>query len=139
KAYASFVPSAIEVAPRFKVLAEWKNPAAIQDNLEKDAVLRTMYERSDKYGHELIQGKGKAYIYRNVAWPLRRVPLMIKYFKNELPTNMSRELIGYLGVLESTGELLQQDVKQREEESLKSRSFPLLISEKMAALEDSRF
>jgi hypothetical protein len=138
KAMESFIPADIEVDPRFKMIGEWKNAANIADNLEKDAVLRAMYEWNDKYGYELVQGKGKAFVYRNIAWPLRRVPFLKKYFKNKLPINMTRELIGYFGVLESVGELLQKKLKVKEIEAINTRGMPLLNSEKFNVLEDFR-
>ena len=138
KSLESFVPSDIEVDPRFKMLAEWKHAAGIQDALEKDAVLRAMYEWNEKYGYELVQGKGKAFLYRNIAWPLRRVPFLKKYFVEKMPINMSRELIGYFGVLESVGELLQKKLQIKEKDALQTRGMPLLNSEKYSVLEDFR-
>jgi len=138
KASESFIPSDIEIDPRFKMIAEWKNAPGIADSLEKDAVLRAMYDWNEKYGYELVQGKGKAFLYRNVAWPLRRVPFLKKYFKEKLPINMSRELIGYFGVLESVGELLQKKLKIKEADAIVSRGMPLLNSEKYKVLDDFR-
>lgn len=138
KVEESFVPSDIEIDPRFELIGEWKNAAIIPDALEKDAILRAMFQWSDEHGYELVQGKGKAFLYRNVAWPLRRVPLLKKYFKNKLPINMTRDLIGYFGVLESVGELLQKKLKIKEAEAIKSRGMPLLNSEKYEALENFR-
>lgn len=126
----SFIPSDIEVDPRFAMISEWRNASLIQDNLEKDVVLQSMYEWSDAYNYQLVQGKGKAFLYQNVAWPLRRVPFLKKSFVDKLPLNMSRRLIGYFGVLESVGELLQEKLHQEEIRVIKERGFPLLLNEK---------
>jgi hypothetical protein len=135
----SFVPADIEVDPRFKMIAEWRDPARTIDNLQKDAVLHAMYEWNDAYGYQMVQGSSsKAFLYRNVAWPLRRVPVLKKYFKDKMPINMSRQLIGYFGVLESTGELLQKELKRQEQEALLERGYPLLRQEKREVLEHFR-
>ena len=77
-------------------------------------------------------------IYRNIAWPLRRVPFLKKYFKDKMPLNMSRELIGYFGVLESIGELLHKELKVANDKAIKERGLPLLRNEKYNVLEEYR-
>jgi hypothetical protein len=136
EAQASFIPSDIEVDPRFKLVAEWRDAARVTDNLQKDAVLQSMFSWSDKYGYQMKQGSSKtSFIYRNVAWPLRRAPYLKKYFKDKMPLNMSRDLIGYFGVLESVGKLLQENLKRYDQEALSSRGMSLLEKEKKDVLE----
>lgn len=122
----SFIPADIEVDPRFSVVAEWRDPAKIQNILEKDAILHAMFRWNDELGYQMVQASSrKSFVYRNVAWPLRRVPFLKKYFKDKLPINMSRKLIGYFGVLESIGELLQKEIVVAHEEALKETGFLL--------------
>jgi hypothetical protein len=51
---------------------------------------------------------------------------------------MSRELIGYFGVLESIGEFLHEELKKIDDESIKTRGFPLSKTEKALVLEEVR-
>src|SRR5690606_34087684 len=77
----SFIPADLEVDPRFDLIAEWKNPASITDNLQKDAVLQAMFLWSDQYGYVMNQASSLTSLtYRNIAWPLRRVPFIDRYF-----------------------------------------------------------
>lgn len=136
---ASFVPADIEIDPRFKIISEWRDSNKTMDNLQKDAILQAMFKWSDEFGYNLVQSSSqKALIYRNVAWPLRRVPFLKKYFIEKMPLNMSRELIGYFGVLESIGELLQVELKTADEKVLLERDIPLLDVEKYEFLDNLR-
>lgn len=123
----SFIPADIEVDPRFTVVAEWRDSAKIQNILEKDAIVQAMFRWSDELDYRMIQASSrKSFVYRNIAWPLRRVPLLKKYFKDKLPINMSRKLIGYFGVLESIGELLQKDLALGNDAAVKETGFLLM-------------
>jgi len=135
----SFIPADIEVDPRFTVVSEWRNAAKVQDNLEKDAILQSMFSWHDNYGYRLIQASSKdSLLYRNVAWPLRRVPFLKKYFVEKLPLNMSRKLIGYFGVLESVGTFLQKQLKAEDERVIAERGMPLTKLEKYEFLNQVR-
>ncbi len=132
----SFIPADIEVDPRFTVLTEWRNAAKVQDNLEKDAILQSMFKWHDDHGYRLNQASSKdSLLYRNVAWPLRRVPYLKKYFIDKLPLNMSRSLAGYFGVLNSVGELLQKRLKTEDDKIISERGLPLTKKEKNDFLE----
>lgn len=135
----SFIPADIEVDPRFSVVAEWRDSAKIQNIIEKDAILHAMFRWNDELDYQMVQASSrKSFIYRNVAWPLRRVPFLKKYFKDKLPINMSRKLIGYFGVLESIGELLQKELILAHEVTLKETGFLLFPSEQYEFLDQYR-
>ncbi len=135
----SFIPADIEVDPRFQIIAEWRDAARVQDNHEKDAILHAMFDWADEFDYRMIQGSSKtSRLYRNVVWPLRRVPVLKRYFKDKLPINMSRTLIGYFGVLESTAELLQKELKAANEKAIAARALPLLREESHKILDDFR-
>ena len=135
----SFIPADIEVDPRFQIVAEWRDAARVQDNHEKDAILHAMFDWADEFEYRMIQGSSRtSRLYRNVVWPLRRVPFLKKYFKDKLPINMSRSLIGYFGVLESTAELLHEELKGANQKAIHSRSLPLLRDESYKVLDDYR-
>lgn len=135
KVEESFVPADLEVDPRFKLVSEWRNANIITDIQEKDAILHAMFKWNTEEGYLLRQASsGKSLLYRNIAWPLRRVPYLKKYFVEKLPINMSRKLIGYFGVLESVGEHLQKKLKVEDEKSLLESGLPLSKAEKYEAL-----
>lgn len=135
----SFIPADLEVDPRFDLIAEWKNPASITDNLQKDAVLQAMFLWSDQYGYVMNQASSLTSLtYRNIAWPLRRVPFIDRYFENKLPKNMSRKLVGYFGVLESVGKHLQKKLIESEKASLRRSGDYLTSKEKLQFLEEVR-
>lgn len=131
----SFIPADLEVDPRFKLVSEFRNANIINDIQEKDAVLQAMFKWSDEEGYVLRQGSsGKSFLYRNIAWPLRRVPYLKKYFIEKMPINMTRKLIGYFGVLESIGKHLQDKLKVENEASRVERNVSLTKSEKYEVL-----
>jgi hypothetical protein len=135
----SFIPADIEVDPRFTVVSEWRDAAKVQNNLEMDAILQSMFQWHDAYGYRLKQASSKdSLLYRNVAWPLRRVPFLKKYFIDKLPLNMSRSLAGYFGVLNTVGELLQKRLKAEDEKITLERGLPLMKNEKYEYLESVR-
>ncbi len=135
----SFVPADIEVEPRFTIIAEWRDANRINDSHEKDAVLQAMFKWAEDYDYKMQQASSRtSLIYRNVAWPLRRVPGLKKYFKDKLPINMSRELIGYFGVLESVAEFLQKELSKKNQETVKARNLPLLRDEMYYFLDELR-
>ncbi len=135
----SFVPADIEVDPRFKLLAEWRDSKKVNELLQKDAILHAMYYWNDVFNYQMIQASSsKSILYRNFAWPLRRVPFLKKYFIEKMPLNMSRKLIGYFGVLESVGEYLQQDLKAADAQAIEKNSLPLMKVEKYKVLNELR-
>jgi hypothetical protein len=138
-AQESFIPADIEVDPRFKVVAEWRDANRINDSMEKDAVLQGMYAWVDDHHYRMINASSrKSKFYRNIVWVMRRTPLLKTYVDKKLPLNMSRKLIGYFGVLESIGELLQKVLKEADEQAMADRSLPLLPLEKFKVLEEFR-
>lgn len=135
----SFIPADIEVDPRFTVISEWRNAGKVKDNLEKDAILQSMFRWHDDHGYRLVQASSKdSLIYRNIAWPLRRVPFLKKYFIDKLPLNMSRKLIGYFGVLNAVGELLQKELSVADSKAVSERGLPLFKDEKYDFLDEVR-
>lgn len=139
KAQKSFIPADIEVDPRFELISEWKNPQILADILQKDAVLHALFKWSDEEGHVLVQAStATSLLYRNIVWPMRRVPFLKRFFVDKLPLNMTREMIGYFGVLETIGKILHQEIIRVENEVLVTESRLLTSQEKSAVLEEFR-
>lgn len=135
----SFIPADLEIDPRFRIVAEWRDANRINDSLEKDAILQSMFRWVDEFGYKMENGSSrKSFFYRNFVWTLRRTPILKIFVKNKLPLNMTRELIGYFGVLESIGELLHKDLKIADENAIKKRGIPLLQVEKYEFLNKFR-
>lgn len=136
---SSFIPADIEVDPRFTLIGEWTDPNRVDDLLRKDAILQAMYKWSDEMNYVMQQSSSTdSLIYRNIAWPLRRVPYLNKYFDEKLPLNMSRKLVGYFGVLEGVGKHLEKVIKTADLNSIKTRGIPLTKKEKQQLLEQER-
>lgn len=135
----SFIPSDIEIDPRFSIVAEWRDANRINDSLEKDAIIQGMFTWVDKYGYRMKNGSSKkSFFYQNIVWVLRRTPILKTFVNKKLPINMSRKLIGYFGVLESIGELLHKELKKADAEAISKRGFPLLQNEKFEILDQYR-
>lgn len=139
KSAKSFIPADIEVDPRFVIVSEWKNPNIIADILQKDAVLHALFKWSDEEGHVLQQGStGTSVLYRNIVWPMRRVPFLKRFFIDKLPLNMSREMVGYFGVLETIGKILHNEIIRVENSALQEEARILTAQEKAQLLDDFR-
>jgi hypothetical protein len=138
-AQESFVPADLEIDPRFKIIAEWRDANRVNDSLQKDAILQSMFRWVDQYGYRMRNASSKkSLFYRNIVWVLRRTPLLKTFVKEKLPLNMSRKLIGYFGVLESIGELLHEKLRKSDEEAIKTRGLPLLKAERYQLLDQVR-
>ncbi|HLW57862.1 MAG TPA: hypothetical protein VKY27_10775, partial [Bacteriovoracaceae bacterium] len=139
KSEKSFIPADIEVDPRFTMISEWKNPKIIADILQKDAVVHALFKWSDEEGHVLQQAStGTSILYRNIVWPMRRVPFLKRFFVDKLPLNMSREMIGYFGVLETIGKILHDEIARAENSILKEESRLMTAQEKAQLLDEFR-
>lgn len=135
----SFIPADIEIDPRFEVVSEWRDGNALLDMLQKDYLLQSVYDWNDRLGYQLIQGSSRtSVLYRDLVWPLRRVPLLKIPFKDKLPIYMSRDLIGYFGVIDTLGKLLQGKLNEADRARIQERDLPLLPSEARDVLETYR-
>jgi hypothetical protein len=135
----SFIPADIEIDPRFKIIAEWRDAKRINDSHEKDAILQAMYSWVDSHNYRMINGSSsKSKFYKNIVWVMRRTPILKIFVKEKLPLNMSRTLIGYFGVLESIGEMLQTRLAIANTDAITIRGVPLLPNEKFKILESYR-
>jgi len=135
----SFVPADIEIDPRFSIVAEWRDAKRVNDSHEKDAILQAMYSWVDSHDYRMINGSSsKSKFYKNIVWVMRRTPILKIFVKEKLPLNMSRKLIGYFGVLESIGEMLQKRLAIANTDAITVRGVPLLPEEKFKILETYR-
>jgi hypothetical protein len=135
----SFIPADLEIDPRFKIIAEWRDANRVNDSHEKDAILQAMYRWVDDFGYRMINGSSrKSKFYKHIVWYMRRIPLLKNYVKEKLPLNMSRKLIGFFGVLDSVGEWLQIRLQPANKQTIEARGIPLLPEEKYQFLNDLR-
>lgn len=138
-AQESFIPADIEIDPRFKIVAEWRDAKRINDSHEKDAILQAMYSWVDSHNYRMINGSSsKSRFYKNIVWIMRRTPILKIVVKEKLPLNMSRKLIGFFGVLESIGEMLHERLSVANRDAITIRGLPLLPKEKFKILESFR-
>jgi hypothetical protein len=135
----SFVPADLEVDPRFELVAEWRDAKRMVDTFEKDALLQSVFDWNDRLGYEMQQASSMtSLIYRNVVWPMRRIPILKNYFKEDLPIYMSRSLIGYFGVIDTMGKLLQGKLAVENKLAIEKRGVPLTGAESRVVLEAYR-
>jgi hypothetical protein len=135
----SFIPADLEIDPRFKIIAEWRDANRVNDSHEKDAILQAMYRWVDDFGYRMINGSSrKSKFYKHIVWYMRRIPLLKNSVKEKLPLNMSKKLIGFFGVLDSVGEWLQIRLQPANKQTIDTRGIPLLPEEKYQFLNDLR-
>ncbi len=133
----TFMPSDLDVDPRFEVLAEWKDISRIGDVRRKDAVLDRFYHWSDRYDYRLGSDLG-AWFKKTIIWQLRRWPVFSKLLQERFPLNMSRSVLQTVSVLTTFGENLLEEAERLDERALKSRGYPLTFREMAGALDAVR-
>ncbi|MBU6375720.1 MAG: hypothetical protein KGQ59_06980 [Bdellovibrionales bacterium] len=133
----SFLPSDLDVDPRFKVLAEWKDISRVGWIRRKDAVLDRFYAWSDEYGYQL-HGTVSSWFRKTVVWKLRRWPLFSHLLQSKFPLNMPQSVLESITVLNALGEVLEGYLETRDDLALKQRGFRLTISEMESQLDAFR-
>ena len=107
----SFLPSDLEVDPRFSIIAEWKDWSLMRDSHEKDAILRSMFQWMDHENYEFNQKHNpKAWIAKNVGYVFRRIPGLHLLVRSLMPLNMSRDMAGLFVVLDQVGKSIQAEL-----------------------------
>ena len=109
----SFLPGDIEIDPRFTLISEWKDWKLVRDLQEKDAILRSMLSWMDTKGYQFDQSYNLEVLFKkNVAWAMRRTPLIDNLVIKKMPLNMSRDMIGLFTVLDQVGKALMKDLHE---------------------------
>jgi len=131
ESFDTFGPGDIEYDHRFKLVAEWRNPAKMEDSRMKDAILTKLFEWMEDYGYRFkppFNVKTKA----NLAWVMRRFP--INSLKEKFPLNMKSAQLDMFFTLDMVGEKLQARLVEKQHEAAR----PLTPIEMYDILEDYR-
>ena len=135
--FQSFLPSDLDVDPRFEVLAEWRDVSRIGDVRRKDIVLDRFYAWSDDHGY-CLGSNLDAWFKKTVIWSLRRWPVFSKLLEKRFPLNMSQSLLQTVSILTALGDALLQEAENLDQQALRSRGLPLSFSELAASLDLTR-
>ena len=133
----TFMPSDLDVDPRFEVLAEWKDVSRVGDVRRKDAVLDRFYAWSNEHGYRLGSNLG-AWFKKTVIWQLRRWPVFSKLLKDRFPLNMSRSVLQTVSVLTDFGEKLLDEAEALDARAAHERGYALSFKEMSEALDRVR-
>lgn len=107
--FRTFSPGDIQFDSSFDIVAEYRNPAKLQDSRVKDAILTKIFEWMGKYDYEFDPSfKVNAVTY--TSWVLRRTPLVRKMLEEKFPLNMNPSQLQVFLMLDKVGEVLQKRV-----------------------------
>lgn len=137
RATRSFLPSDMDVDPRFEVLAEWRDLSRVATNQRKDAVLDRFFAWSDEHGYQL-EGNLSSWFKKSVIWRLRRWPLFSRLLQKKFPLNMSQNVLEVISVLGDLGETLEEELERADRAALERRGFRMTIAEMEAHLDSFR-
>ncbi len=116
----TFSPGDIEFDPRFRLIAEWKDPLHLQDTRIKDAVLTKMFSWMDQEQYH-IHPPFSVQLKSHLTWFFRRVPFIKKILVKKVPLNMSTGQLKVFLTLDKIGAVLQQkihDVQAKQQQVL---------------------
>ncbi|MEN9723030.1 MAG: hypothetical protein RJB38_1016 [Pseudomonadota bacterium] len=133
----SFLPSDLDIDPRFEVLAEWRDLARIRLNRYKDAVLDRFYAWADDHDYRL-QGDLESLIKKTVVWNARRWPLFSDLLKKKFPLNMSPRVLETITVLDNLGEVLADEAQRKDDASFQATGLRLTVAQLAAVLDAYR-
>jgi hypothetical protein len=133
----SFMPSDLDVDPRFEVLAEWRDVSRVSDIRRKDIILDRFYAWSDDHGYRLSSNLD-SWFKKNVIWTLRRWPLFSRLLRDRFPLNMSQSVIEAITVLTAVGDALLKEAEALDQKAMRDRTLALSFAELSDALDALR-
>lgn len=133
----SFLPSDLDVDPRFEVVAEWRDVSRMASVRRKDAVLDRFYAWADDHGYRL-QGNLSSWFKKTLIWRMRRWPLFSELLDGKFPENMPQSVLETMSVLNDLGETLELEVERADDAALRSRGMRLTIAEMERLLDEFR-
>lgn len=107
-----FVPGDIEVDPRFKEVAEWRDFNRSAELQLKDQIMRSMYEWMENY-HYVLQKTSQDRIKGGIVWELRRWPVFSRILKDRFPQNMPLNVIELAYSLNQVGQRIFDSIDRR--------------------------
>ncbi len=107
-----FAPGDIQFDPRFELVAEWRNPAKLEDSRLKDFILTKIFERMDKAQYK-IDPSFKMEAASKTLWLLRRLPIVSKLVQKKLPLNMNSGQIELFMAIDSVGNSIFKELEKK--------------------------
>lgn len=106
----TFSPGDIQFDPRFELVAEWRNPAKMEESRIKDFILTKIFEKMDTENYRFdptfkMDAEAKTY------WLLRRTPLIKKFLSAKFPLNMNPTQMQLFMTLDKVGEAIYRQVE----------------------------
>jgi hypothetical protein len=137
KVKRSFIPADIEIDPRFELVAEWRDYSINHETRIKDAVLTMMYKwmQDEKYR---LRGSVRSWILKNIAWGIRRVPLLGMALAHRFPTYMKRDVLSTIAIVDQIEGILEEEMKKRANLHFKKTGFTLTPLQMYQELEKIR-
>jgi len=137
KASRSFLPSDLDVDPRFDIVAEWRDLSRMASVRRKDAVLDRFYAWADDHGY-VLQGNLSSWFKKTLIWRMRRWPLFSELLDGKFPVNMPQSVLETMSVLNDLGEALESEVEKVDDRALRERGMRLTIAEMEHFLDEFR-
>jgi hypothetical protein len=137
KVSRSFLPSDLDVDPRFEIIAEWRDLSRMGSVRRKDAVLDRFYSWADDHGY-VLHGNFSSWFKKTLIWRMRRWPLFSELLDGKFPLNMPQSVLETISVLNDLGEVLESEVEKFDDRTLRSRGMRLTITEMERFLDEFR-
>jgi hypothetical protein len=137
RATRSFMPSDMDVDPRFEVLVEWRDLAQMAAVRRKDAVLDRFYAWADDHGY-VLQGNLSSWFKKSLIWRMRKWPLFSELLEGKFPENMPQSVLGTISVLNDLGEVLESELEKTDDAAFRSRGMRMTIAEMEGVLDEFR-
>jgi hypothetical protein len=110
-AFRTFAPGDIQFDSEFEVVAEFRNPAKLEDSRVKDAILTKIFEWMHKYNYRFDPSL-KINTITYSSWLFRRTPIVKKLLEDKFPLNMGVSQLQVFLMLDKVGEVLQARVEE---------------------------
>ena len=134
-------PRDMEADSRFELVAEFKDYRVLRDLRYRDAILSKMFDWMANRGYELNHD-GATLVAQYLVWPLRKTPLfpMIRKLGKmpEIPEGTPRKFFITLAQLNTTAELIYDQVIERDKETIKKTGWPMTSNQLASLIEEIR-
>lgn len=129
--FDTFAPGDIEFDPRVELVAEFRNPAKVQDVRMKDAILTKFFQwmEDEKYQFDPTTSMG---VKAHAAWWMRRTPFVKKKLQEKFPLNMKTAQLKMFMVLDVVAEMFHGHLSDMH----KNRQVPMTPVEMYQAIEE---
>lgn len=131
----TFAPIDMELDPRFEVIAEWRNLDKLQGTWYSDAIMSRIYDWMERHEY-VLKGTPGISILKWVAWTVRKIPIFQEALREKLPTNMSRDVLEVVGILNKIENRIYPILEKSNEEHF-AQTGTLLVPQEMEAMLDS--